>query len=95
MQQISRRTKQTRTNSKVKTLADLAKETETESAKNNQGGITTIETIEMTKGALNYSAEYARKPLTQTCLDVQNSKSTYQASQMALTVSLEKYANSA
>ena len=77
-------------------MAKLITETEVHSGKSNQEGITTMGTIEMRKRTPDsYLAEYAQKPHIETCLDVQISKISYQASQMALAVFLEKYANSA
>ena len=52
-----------------------------------------IEVLEMTRRNLDSPAEYAQKPLTQTSLDAQSSKSIFQANQGDQVASLRKFAN--
>ena len=60
---------------------------------NNLEEITMIEVLEITKWNLESPAEYAQKPLTQTSLDAQSSKSIFQANQGDQVASLGKFAN--
>ena len=77
-------------------MAEIVTETEVQLRKKQHKGTTTIRTIEIEKETLGCDlVKYARRPYIQTYLGVQNSKDTYQASQMAQTASLKKYANSA
>ena len=93
MQQILWKTKQIRTRCRTEELEDSIAETEMESAGNNLEETAVIEVLEMTRRNLDSPAEYAQKPLTQTYLDVQSSKSIFQANQRDLAASLRKYVN--
>ena len=93
MQQILWKTKQIRTRRRTEELEDSIPETEMESAGNNLEETAVIEVLEMTRRNLDSPAEYAQKPLTQTYLDVQSSKSIFQANQRDLAASLRKYVN--
>ena len=95
MQQMLRKTKQIRTRRRTEELEDSTAETETEVTGSNLEEIAMIEKLEVTQRNLDSPAEYAQKPLTQTYLDVQSSKSIFQANQEDKVASLKKFAKNA
>ena len=93
MQQILEKKKQKRTRCRTEELEDSIAETGTESAGNNLEETAMIEVLEMTRKNRDSPVEYAKKPLTQTYLDVRSSKSIFKANQRDLAASLRKYVN--